>query len=75
MLITDVDLPGMDGIELLDLLRKQGRKLPVIVMTGHPSSFIRQRALECGAQAFLEKPVEPAALLDLLRSVRPAPAH
>ena len=73
-LITDVDLPGIDGIDLLRRLRAQGLKLPVIVMTGRPNSFARRRALDCGAMAFLEKPVEQAVLLDLLRS-RGGPAR
>lgn len=65
-LITDVDLPGIDGIELLVRLRERGLNLPAVVMTGHPSSFVRQRAVECGAKAFLEKPIKAGVLLDLL---------
>lgn len=67
-LITDVDLPGMDGIELLKIVRESGLRLPVIVMTGHPSSFVRQRAQECGATAFLEKPIKNVAILSLIRN-------
>ena len=71
-LITDVDLPGMDGIELLKRVRDLGLKLPVIVMTGHPSTFVRERAWECGATAFLEKPLKDAEILSLIRKSRAA---
>lgn len=66
-LIVDVDLPGMDGIELVRRLRAQGLTLPVLVMTGHPSEFVRQRAREAGATAFLEKPVPADHILSLVR--------
>jgi FixJ family two-component response regulator len=66
-LIVDVDLPGMDGIQLLQRVRTQGLKLPVFVVTGHPSPFVRHRAREAGATAFLEKPVNADEIVSLIR--------
>lgn len=54
--ITDVQMAGMSGIALLELLRKQQAQLPVIVMTAHPSAGMRSLALAAGAVDFLAKP-------------------
>lgn len=66
-LVVDVDLPGMDGVALLQHLRARGLTLRTIVITGKPSTFVRQQALEAGAAAFLEKPVDGDALVALVR--------
>lgn len=71
-LIVDVDLPGMDGVALLQALRAQGLTLPVVVITGKPSTFVRQQALQAGATAFIEKPVDPDQLIDLVRDHKTA---
>ena len=60
-LILDLELPGMDGLALQELLAGQGCRLPVVVVTAHTDGR-RVRALAAGAVAWLEKPVEPAAL-------------
>jgi FixJ family two-component response regulator len=56
-LITDVQMPGMTGVELQERLRQEGRTLPIIVVTAFASEALRLRALASGAFAFLEKPV------------------
>jgi two-component system response regulator FixJ len=66
-LIVDVDLPGMDGVALVRALRAQGLTLPAVVITGKPSTFVRQQALEAGATAFIEKPVDLGQLIELVR--------
>lgn len=71
-LIVDVDLPGMDGIELLRHLRGQGLKLPVFVVTGYASTFMHQWAREAGATAFLEKPVNADHIVSLVRDGKAA---
>jgi two-component system response regulator FixJ len=73
-LIVDVDLPGMDGIEFLQRLRARGLMLPVIIITGLPSTFVRQQALATGATAFLEKPLDAGEIISLVREGEaPAP--
>src|SRR5690242_6008835 len=57
-LITDVQMPGMSGAQLLEALAMAGRRFPVIVMTAFPSDATRQRVLAAGALAYLIKPVE-----------------
>jgi FixJ family two-component response regulator len=64
--LTDVQMPGMSGLELLDLLRETRPELPVLIMTAFPTGSIEARALAAGAVSFLSKPFEAAALLDAL---------
>ncbi len=66
-LIVDVDMPGMNGIELLLRLRDSGVSPRAVVMTGQPSTFLRQQALAAGAMAFLEKPIDADRLVALVR--------
>jgi two-component system, LuxR family, response regulator FixJ len=66
-LIVDVDMPGMNGIELLLRLRDSGVSPRSVVITGNPSTFLRQQALAAGAMAFLEKPIDTDRLMSLVR--------
>jgi FixJ family two-component response regulator len=62
-LITDVRMPGIDGLELQRRVRLQRPELPVIFITAHCDDEIRQRALSQGAAGFLYKPFDAADLL------------
>ena len=62
-LITDVRMPGIDGLELQRRVRLQRPGLPVIFITAHYDDEIRQRALSQGAAGFLHKPFDAAELL------------
>jgi LmbE family N-acetylglucosaminyl deacetylase/ActR/RegA family two-component response regulator len=63
LVLTDVEMPGMTGIELLEELRKISPELPVAVVTAHPSVDRAVRALRSRADEFLEKPVKPDYLI------------
>lgn len=67
-LITDVRMPGMDGLDLQRRLRELGSVLPVLMITSAPDPAGQARALAGGACAYLAKPVDDSALLDHLRS-------
>lgn len=67
-ILTDVRMPGIDGIELLRLLQEMGKGLPVIVMTGHGDVPLAVKAMRLGAADFVEKPFEDEVLIDSLRS-------
>jgi FixJ family two-component response regulator len=64
--ISDIQMPGMSGVELQDLLRAQGRRLPIIFITAFPDERIRARALAAGAVCFLTKPFDGATLVQYL---------
>ena len=71
-LITDVQMPGMSGIDLQARLKESGNHLPVIVITAFPDEAVRKRAMQLGALSFLAKPLDDAALTDCLdRALQP----
>jgi RNA polymerase sigma factor (sigma-70 family) len=67
-------MPGMNGLELQESLRDQGLALPVIFMTAHGDITTVRTALKSGATDFLEKPVDPTALLAAVRTALDADA-
>jgi FixJ family two-component response regulator len=68
-LIIDVHLTGMSGIDLQQKLRAEESTVPVIIMTGNRSDVIRERAERMGCAAFLRKPVNANAILELLGTI------
>lgn len=67
-LVLDLRMPGMGGLGLLRRLAASGTRIPVIILTAHGDEDMRQRTLQTGAVAFLEKPVKGPALLGAVRS-------
>ncbi len=65
-LITDVQMPGLSGVELQSRLIADGRDMPVIGVTAYPEESIRTRMLEAGAVGFLSKPFNDERLIDCL---------
>ena len=63
LLITDIELPGMNGLELLDRVRELAPGLPVAVLTGHASVDYAVSALRGAAAEFLQKPVSRPDLI------------
>jgi FixJ family two-component response regulator len=64
--IADVHMPGMSGIELQNLLKTQGHRLPIIFITAFPEESVRAQALEAGAACFLSKPFDARTLIECL---------
>jgi CheY-like chemotaxis protein len=58
VILSDVNMPGMDGLELLREIKHRWPKLPVIMVTAYDDSERRRRASELGALEFLTKPVD-----------------
>ncbi|MFG1351241.1 response regulator FixJ [Xanthobacter autotrophicus] len=67
-IITDVRMPDMTGIDLLQHLQEKGSSVPVIVVTGHGDVPLAVEAMKLGAADFLEKPFDDVAILDTVKS-------
>ncbi|WP_339489089.1 sigma-54-dependent transcriptional regulator [Pseudomonas sp. EL_65y_Pfl2_R95] len=67
VVISDVRMPGTDGLQLLEKLIELDRDLPVIMVTGHGDVPMAVQALHQGAYDFIEKPFTPERLLDSVR--------
>ena len=65
-LITDVQMPGLSGVELQSRLIADGRRIPIIGITAIPEESIRTQMLEAGAVGFLSKPFNDECLIDCL---------
>jgi len=65
-LITDLQMPGLNGLELQEALRSQGYQTPVILITAYPNEKHRKRALDNGAVGFLSKPFDHRSLMECL---------
>ncbi|WP_142846718.1 ATP-binding protein [Telmatospirillum sp. J64-1] len=67
-LLLDVQMPGMDGLQAARLIRQSvgPERLPIIAMTAHAMEQERRRCLEAGMDDHISKPVDPAALVDML---------
>jgi FixJ family two-component response regulator len=74
-LITDVRMPGMDGIELQRVLNSRNCPTPVLFMTAYCNDALRQRVLAAGAVCLLEKPFDSEIIVrhlqEALKSGRP----
>lgn len=66
-LILDVSLPGISGIEFQQQLRNEGRKTPIIFITGHGDIPMSVKAMKSGAVEFLTKPFGDQDLLDAVQ--------
>jgi FixJ family two-component response regulator len=70
-LIVDVQMPGMNGLQLQRHLAASGYKIPVIFITAYDSKESRQQAMQAGAVAFLSKPFNDELLLETIRATLP----
>ncbi len=64
--VSDVRMPGLDGIDLLKRLKQDHKTLPIIIMTGHGDIPLAVEAMKLGAIDFLEKPFEDERLLNTI---------
>ncbi|WP_223512106.1 sigma-54-dependent transcriptional regulator [Pseudomonas sp. GL-B-19] len=67
IVISDIRLPGIDGLELLTRLKARDRSLPVVLITGHGDISMAVGAMQKGAYDFMEKPFSPERLVDVAR--------
>jgi Response regulator len=68
-MITDINMPGLTGLELQDRLNADGHPPPIIFMTSYADDATKAKALGGGARSFFGKPVDDDVLVDCLTSV------
>jgi two-component system C4-dicarboxylate transport response regulator DctD len=67
VVVSDIRMPGIDGLQLLQQLQQQDPELPVLLITGHGDVPLAVQAMRAGAYDFLEKPFASDDLLDSVR--------
>lgn len=67
-LITDVQMPGMSGLELHGRLVQSGEAIPTVLITAYPDEKVRARALQAGIVCYLTKPFKADELLECIQS-------
>jgi len=71
-LVSDIQMPGMGGLELQKCIARSGTPLPVILMTAFPRDHVRRQAEEQGAAGFLPKPFDGSRMIECVaRALRP----
>jgi two-component system, LuxR family, response regulator FixJ len=66
--VSDIRMPGLNGIDLVRQLRGRGTQCPVILITGHGDVALAVEAMKAGAADFIEKPFDDSALLEAIRT-------
>lgn len=72
LLILDLQLPGMSGIELMKYLQVYGISLPVILISAHDEELARAKGMKNSAVSFLHKPFDEKELISVIHSMIPA---
>lgn len=75
IVLMDVSMPNVDGLEATRILRDRGYDKPIVAMTAHALKGDRDRALGAGMTDYLTKPIRPTALRKMLNSLLEKPQH
>jgi CheY-like chemotaxis protein len=67
LILTDMNMPGMDGIAMVRQLRKQGDRTPVIMLTGEDDAKTQARAKRVGVTRYVHKPIDADELSDTIQ--------
>ena len=67
LVLVDVRMPGMNGAEVTESIRKAKDSAKVLIITAHPTDPLAARAIQAGALGLLKKPFEIAKILDFLK--------
>jgi len=73
VIVSDINMPGMDGLQLLDEVKQRFPELPVVMVTAYGDDERRRRASDLGAAEFLTKPVDFDTLKAQLREFAASP--
>jgi FixJ family two-component response regulator len=72
-IVADIEMPGISGLQMTKDLRGRGVDTPIIMVTGHFGSHLRDDARQAGAQGFFQKPFEAADFLKQLQDLMAPP--
>ena len=75
LVIADIDLPGMNGIELLKTIKQQHKQTPVLMLSIYPEDQVAVRVLRAGASGFLSKEAAPEQLAVAIRKILDGGKH
>jgi DNA-binding NtrC family response regulator len=75
LIITDIRMPGLTGLDILPRIKKLQPEIPIIVITAFGSQEVYQKALERGATAYLEKPIYFHKLRELIHQMVSSPLN
>jgi FixJ family two-component response regulator len=70
-LVVDFQMPVMDGLEMIEVLRARDVRLPAVIIASHLTADLRQRASRAGIDQVLEKPLSDSRLVESIRAALP----
>ncbi len=71
LIITDINMPGMTGLEVIQRVRAKLRFTPILALSAETSSGTRQSARDLGASGWLAKPIQPHELVQVIKQLVP----
>ncbi len=73
LIITDIRMPQVNGVEMIDYLRKNAPSKPILVLTGYPDSELAVSLLKKGVKEYLVKPIDKKVLLEKVKKILASP--
>ncbi len=71
LIITDINMPKMDGIQLIEEIRKISQTIPILVLTTETKETLKQKAMYMGASGWIVKPFKPNQISAVLKEIFP----
>lgn len=69
LVITDINMPKMDGIGLIKEIRSRNNDIPILALTTESEDGMRKKGADAGANGWLVKPFKPAQFMDIVRQI------
>ncbi len=69
VIITDIQMPGMQGLDMVHKIREVNREIPVIIISGYSRFDYAQRAIELGVRKYITKPTSPEEITQTLEQI------
>ena len=69
LIVTDINMPNMHGIELIKAVRTLNADIPIVALTTESEDDMRKKGAEAGADGWVVKPFKPAQFLDIIRQI------